>query len=64
MHYILKTYFRIIGFANDNTNKGLYWYTNNIDNLDERPDILSFKDNLGLDNNRKPSVGDFNRKYL
>ena len=57
-------YFRIGGFANDKTNKGLYWYTNNVVNLDKRPDILSFKGNLGIDNNKEPSVGDFNREYL
>ena len=59
-----KTYIRIGGFANDKTNKGILWKTNNIINLNNRQDILSFKGNLGIDTNKEPSVSDFNRDYL
>lgn len=59
-----NTYFRICGFVNDNTNEGICWHSNNIINLDERKDILSFNGKLGIDLNNEPSVSDFNRKYL
>lgn len=59
-----KTYIRIGGFTNDETNKGILWKTNNIINIDNRQDILSFKGNLGIDSDKEPSVDDFNRDYL
>jgi len=59
-----KTYIRILGFANDKTNKGILWSPKNIINIDSRNDILSYIGNLGLDKNKEPSVSDFNRDYL